>query len=274
MTAHPLRAPLLPRTPPVAANGGDPRTSDIVDGVYYPSSDGKPMAENTAQWTALVVDGAVLDCRYADDPNVLVAGDVLVYPRRGDPRNSVVPDILVAFGVPKRPHRPSYKVWVEGKAPDFVMEVASPGTWKEDRGRKWQAYEAMGVGEYWLFDPTGEFFDPPLEGYRLAEGRYVPVEALGEAPELVLASEVLGLHLRPGDGHVRFHDPATGEDLRTLLEEAAERRRESSAHRREAAARRRETAARRKAEEKAAQAHARVAELEALVRQLRGQSEP
>ena len=102
----------------------------------------------------------------------------------------------------------------------------------------------------------------------------MPVEALGEAPERVLASEALGLHLRPGDGHVRFHDPATGEDLRTLLEEAAERRRESSAHRREAAARRREAAARRKAEEEAAQAHARVAELEALVRRLRGQSEP
>ena len=89
----------------MAANGGDPRTSDVLDGVHYPSRDGKPMAENTAQWTALVVDGAVLDCRYADDPNVLVAGDVLVYPQRGNPRNSVAPDVLVAFGVPKRPHR-------------------------------------------------------------------------------------------------------------------------------------------------------------------------
>ena len=53
-------------------------------------------------------------------------------------------------------------------------------------------------------------------------------------------------------GPVRFHDPATGEDLRTLSEEAA---------------------ARLDAEQKAAQAHSRVAELEALVRQMRSQSE-
>ena len=253
MTAHPLRAPQLPRTPPVAANGGDPRTSDVLDGVYYPSRDGKPMAENTAQWTALVVDGAVLDCRYADDPDVLVAGDVLVYPQRGDPRNSVAPDILVAFGVPKRPHRPSYKVWVEGKAPDFVMEVGSPGTWEADKGPKKDIYAKMGVREYWLFDPTGELFDPPLLGFRLQRGKYVPLAACRGRSELVLASEVLQLELRPDNGHVRFHDPATGEDLPTPLEDAAERRREA--------------AARRKAE-------AKVAELEALVRQLRSRPAP
>ena len=240
-----MTAPSLRTSPRSVRNGADPRTLDIVDGVHYPSSDGKPMAENTAQWQALLVHGAVLDCRYRDDPDVLVAGDVLVYPQRGDPSRSVAPDVLVAFGVPKRPHRPSYKVWVEGKAPDFVMEVASPGTWKADRGWKRQAYAAMGVREYWLFDPTGEFFDPPLEGYRLERGGYVPVGACGGTPGLVLPSEALGLRLRPDDGYVRFHDPVTGEDLRTPAEEAAERRR----------------------------AEAKIAELETLVRQLRNQSE-
>ena len=241
-------APLLHTSIQSAANGADPRASDFAGGVYYPSSDGKPMSENVAQWKAVLADGAVLDCRYEDDPNVMVAGNVLVYPRRGNPCESVVPDLLVAFGVPKLPHRSSYKVWVEGKAPDFVMEVASPSTWQEDRGLKRDVYAAMGVREYWLFDPTSEFFDPPLEGYRLASGEYVPVNACCAAPDSMLPSEVLGLRLRPDDGHVRFRDPATGEDLRTLSEEAAERRRE--------------VAERRKAE-------AKVAELEALVRQLR-----
>ena len=236
-----------------AVNGADPRASDIVDGIYYPSSDGKPMAENVAQWRSVLADGSVLLGRYEDDPNVMVAGDVLVYPERGNPRKSVVPDLLVAFGVPKLPHRPSYKVWVEGKAPDLVMEVGSPGTWEADKGPKKEIYAGMGVREYWLFDPTGELFDPPLLGFRLKRGKYVPLAACRGRSELVLASAVLQLELRPDNGHVRFHDPATGEDLPTPLEDAAERRREA--------------AARRKAE-------AKVAELEALVRQLRSRPAP
>ena len=239
MTVTSLRA--LKRS---AVNGADPRTSDFVDGIHYPSSDGKPMAENVAQWRSVLRDGSVLECRYEDDPNVMVAGNVLVYPKRHTPKINVAPDLLVAFGVPKLPDRSSYKVWVEGKAPDFVMEVASPGTWEEDRGPKKATYAEMGVCEYWLFDPTGEFFDPPLEGCRLARDRYVPVAARRTSPALVLPSKVLGLELRPDAGHVRFHDPATGEDLRTHSEEAAAGR----------------------------EAQDRIAELEALVRRLRGPS--
>ena len=225
------------RTLDRSINGADPRTSDFVDGIHYPSRDGKPMTENVAQWRSVLDDGSVLICRYEHDPDVMVAGDVLIYPKQGHPRINVAPDLLVAFGVPKLPHRSSYKVWVEGKAPDFVMEVASPGTWEADRGSKKAAYAEMGVLEYWLFDPTATLFDPPLEGYRLQRGSYVPLVASG--PGLALPSNVLGLELRPDAGHVRFHDPATGEDLRTPLE-----------------------------------AEAKVAELEALVRQLRRQSAP
>ena len=79
-------------------------------------------------------------------------------------------------------------------------------------------------------------------------------------PGLALPSKALGLELRPDAGHVRFHDPATGEDLRTPLELKAESERQAAAHEREAAARRK--------------AEARVAELEAQIRQLRSQSAP
>ena len=232
MTASSLRT--LERS---AVTGTDPRTSDCVDGIHYPSRDGKPMTENVAQWRSVLDDASVLICRYEHDPDVMVAGDVLVYPKQGHPRINVAPDLLVAFGVPKLPHRSSYKVWVEGKAPDFVMEVASPGTWEADRGPKKAAYAEMGVREYWLFDPTATLFDPPLEGHRLQHGSYVPLVA--RRPGFALPSKVLGLELRPDAGHVRFHDPATGEDLRTPLE-----------------------------------AEAKIAELEALVRQLRSQPAP
>ena len=247
MTASSHRAIAQP-----AVNGDDPRTSDFVDGIHYPSCDGKPMSENAAQWWSVQDDGGVLRCRYAHDPDVLVVGDLLVYPKQGQPKINVAPDLLVALGVPRLPPRSSYKVWVEGKAPDFVMEVASPSTWEADRGPKKALYAEMGVREYWLFDPKGDFFDPPLEGYRLVRGNYRPLTPLPRQ-ELVLPSEVLGLELRPDVGHVRFHDPATGRDLRTFSEEKAVRRREA--------------AARRKAE-------ARVAELEAENRRLRSQSAP
>ena len=240
MTASSLRA--IARS---AVNGDDPRTSDFVDGIHYPSCDGKPMSENAAQWWSVQDDGAALRCRYAHDPDVLVVGDLLVYPKQGQPKINVAPDLLVALGVPRLPPRSSYKVWVEGKAPDFVMEVASPSTWEADRGPKKAIYAEMGVREYWLFDPKGDFFDPPLEGYRLVRGRYRLLTPL-RRPGLVLPSEVLGLELRPDAGHVRFHDPTTGEDLRTPLENEAGRKK----------------------------AEARVAELEAEIRQLRSQSAP
>jgi len=41
-------------------------------------------------------------------------------------------------------------------APDLVVEVLSPGTAKYDRQEKYQAYEANGVGEYWIVDPVYE----------------------------------------------------------------------------------------------------------------------
>ena len=43
------------------------------------------------------------------------------------------------------------------KAPDFVLEVVSRSTWREDVGRKRQVYERLGVPEYWQYDPTGEY---------------------------------------------------------------------------------------------------------------------
>ena len=64
-----------------------------------------------------------------------VSGDLLIYYEEGNPRVSVAPDVFVVFGVEDR-MRMNYKVWEEGKGPDFVLEVASPRTWREDVGRK------------------------------------------------------------------------------------------------------------------------------------------
>ena len=53
-------------------------------------------------------------------------------------------------------------------APDFVVEVLSKSTEKNDRGVKFDDYEAHGVGEYWLVDPEKQV----VEQYVLEDGRY------------------------------------------------------------------------------------------------------
>ena len=171
---------------------------------------------------------------------------------------------FVVFGVEDRV-RMNYKVWEEGKGPDFVLEVASPNTWREDVGRKRSVYARLGVREYFLFDPTGEHLTPPLQGFRLVDGAYERLSAVESIDRtLTLPSEVLGLELRTkAGGEIRFHDPATGEDLLSHAEAHAAWQEEAAVRREEAEARRaaelradREAAARRAAE-------ARVAELEA-----------
>ena len=221
--------------------------------VDYPSSDGKPMAENDAQLHAIHYAFGALSLHYRDRPDVYVSGDLLIYYEEGNPRVSVAPDTFVVFGVEDR-KRMNYKVWEEGKGPDFVLEVASPNTWREDMERKPGIYAGLGVREYFLFDPWGEHLAPRLQGYRLVDGTYERLPAVESIDRtLTLTSEVLGLELRAKGEEMRFHNPSTGE---TLL-----------SHGEEHAARREEAAARRAAE-------ARVAELEARVRVLEGTTEP
>ena len=233
--------------------------------VEYPSGDGKPMAENDAQLLAILYAIGALRVYYQDRDDVYVSGDLLMYYEEGNPKACVAPDVFVVFGVEDR-KRMRYLVWEEGKVPDFVLEVASKSTWREDLGPKRDIYARLGVKEYWMYDLTGEYFRPVLQGLRLAGGAYVRQLAVA-SPDgaLTLASETLGLELRAQGGEVRFRDPATGRVLRSQSEAEAGRREAETARRKEAAARRKEAAARREAESRADAAAAR-AEREAAAR--------
>ena len=217
----------------------------------YPSSDGLPLAENDWQLWAILDALGVLKIRYRDRPDVYVSGDLLIYYEEGNPRKSAAPDVFVVFGAANH-KRNVYKLWEEPKAPDFVLEVASKNTWREDLGRKRGLYAELGVREYWLFDPKDEYFDPPLQGLVLRERAYRALPALVENGARTIRSEVLSLDLRAESGKLRFRDPATGQYLKSHAEA-------TKALAEERAARDEATTALRSAE-------ARIAELEARLR--------
>lgn len=54
------------------------------------------------------------------------------------------------------------------QSPDLAVEVLSPSTVSNDRGRKMRTFHRFGVPEYWIVDPSAE----TIEIYRLAESAY------------------------------------------------------------------------------------------------------
>ena len=241
--------------------------------IEYPTSDGKPLAENDPQLHAIHYAFGALMLYYRERADVYVSADLLIYYEEGNPRVSVAPDVFVVFGVEDR-MRGNYKVWEEGKGPDFVLEVASPNTWREDVGPKRAVYARLGVREYLLYDPTGEHYSPRLQGYRLVDGTYERLPAVESIDRtLRIRSETLGLDLWARGDRMRFRDSSTGENLLSYVEEHAARREEAAARQEEAAAYRealarveQEATARQAALARAEAAEARVAELEARLR--------
>ena len=186
--------------------------------IHYPGSNGLPIAETRFQYDSLTYAAGALDVYFRGRPDVAVEGNRLLYYVEGDPRSRVAPDVFVVIGAPKRRRR-TYLLWEEPKGPDFVLEVTSWSTRRRDQGFKRDLYARLGVGEYWLFDPTGDWLDPPLEGHRLADGTYEPLAPIGiEGGERVLRSAVLGLDVYVDGEEIRFRDPATGHKLLTLEE--------------------------------------------------------
>ena len=207
----------------------------------------------------------------------LVAGDryLVVRPTRSL-AGSRYPDLLVAFDVDPAAYKASngYIISDQGKPPDWVMEVASRSTGEIDVGEKRGDYAALGIGEYWRFDETGEHHGAKLAGDRLVDGEYVALD-IEELPDGGLQgySPALDLRLRWEHGQLVFHDPATGRPIATLADEraradTAERQREIERQTRNAAEA--ELAAEREARnaerEARAAAEARVRELEDLLR--------
>jgi Uma2 family endonuclease len=177
--------------------------------IYYPESDGQPMAETDLHRDEMYDLIHALRRRYWDVPDVYVTGNLFFYYVQGDPRAVVAPDVFLVHGVTKRQRR-TYKLWEEGRAPSLVLELTSDSTRDEDVSRKKLCYERLGVEEYFLHDPYQDYLDPALQGFRLVNGRYQRIEPeAGDA----LRSLTTGLLLRTEGPRLRLVDAVTGERL-------------------------------------------------------------
>ena len=84
---------------------------------------------------------------------------------------------------------------------------------------KRERYARLGVREYFVFDPAGEYSEPALQGYRLDRARYEPLAGLGP---LAVRSRVLGLDLwEDSECDLRMRGAATGEKPRSAEESVA-----------------------------------------------------
>ncbi|HIK43108.1 Uma2 family endonuclease [Thermoleptolyngbya sp. M55_K2018_002] len=180
-----------------------PETAPSPPPVVYPSSDGKPLAETYIHLYAIIVTLEVLK-QYLKGQRATVLADQFLYYAQGFPRLRVAPDVMVIQNV-EPGGRDSYKIWEEGEVPAVIFEMTSSSTARHDETFKYTLYEQLGVQEYWLFDPKGEWIPEQLRGYRLHREVYEPITDGRSA--------VLNLRLHPDGELIAFYREDTGEKL-------------------------------------------------------------
>ena len=134
-----------------------------------------------------------------------------------DPNNlnvRVSPDVYLVFGVDAEAIRPRrlYLPWEVGKPPDFALEIASKSTSMVDINRKPGIYAAIGVPEFWRFDPSGgQYYGEPLWGGQLVDGAYQILPSTTEPDGILkIYSPLLEISICWDDGWPLLYDPATG----------------------------------------------------------------
>ncbi|MEL6553709.1 MAG: Uma2 family endonuclease [Cyanobacteria bacterium J06621_11] len=184
-------------------------TEDFSDyAELYPDSDGKPMADNTKQFRWIVTIKENLERLFSEDENVFIAGDLLWYPVKGQPKVRQAPDVLVVFGRPKG-DRGSYQQWKEANvSPQVVFEILSPGNRSGEMLRKLNFYQRYGVEEYYIYDPDSN----ELTGFQRSGRVLQLIEEMSG-----WMSPQLKIRFQPGEETLTIYRP-DGEKFLTFVE--------------------------------------------------------
>lgn len=236
--------------------------------VYYPETDGKPMAETDVHRDLMNDLIQELKDHFRARPDVYVSGNLLVYYVEGEPKKCFAPDVFVVKGVGGHERR-IYKLWEEGRAPEVVFEITSRGTYREDWQKKWHLYANLGVREYYIYDPEYDSLPDGLFAYRLGDDEFVEADMT----EGRIFSPALGLELVDTGETLRLRDPESGDFLMRRRELANARRDAEAALRLSETARRDADAALDEAETRLREEVARAERLAARLRELGVESE-
>jgi Uma2 family endonuclease len=177
--------------------------------IEYPESDGLPRAETDLHRKIMTYVIERLSARYADRKDVYVSGNLLVYYEKGQWGISLSPDCMVVFSVPPGDRR-IFKTWEEGAYPTVVFEITSKATQREDMFKKFRVYESIWrVKELFLFDPTEDYLDPSLIGYRMNRGELRQLKPTDGR----LKSTELGITLERDGTRLVLRDAKSGKEL-------------------------------------------------------------
>ena len=168
---------------------------NIIPEIIYPIEDGEPLAESYEHLRAIFNIFSALT-QYLSSQQALVLSNQFLFYSQGYPKLRVAPDVMVIFDVAPG-GRPNYKIWEEGQVPKVIFEITSPSTRRQDQGLKYDLYEQLGVAEYWLFDPKGEWIPEKLKGYKLHRDTYELIENN--------TSQALQLELRIEGQYIGFY---------------------------------------------------------------------
>ena len=223
-----------------------------------------------------------LEVHLGNPDTTLVLGEVSVAPSAAASKEHRRPDLIVSFNCdPELAIRQDgYAIDLQGKPPDFALEVASKTTGIIDETEKRIDYAAYGIREYWRYDQTGgDYHKEALAGDRLVDGEYKPLDIDWlDANRCRGYSAVLDLYVCWEYGNLRWYDHHAGEYLLTFFDEREMRLQETFARQQaemraeqEAFARRQEAFAREQAELRAAQEARARQQAEAENRRLRAE---
>ncbi len=127
-------------------------------------------------------------------------------------------------------------------------------------------YEMMGVQEYFLFDPTSDYLESSLQGYRLIDGQFREISPIDGRLRCLPLGVVLSVH----DQALQIFDFETGVEQLTEAEfEQSARLQAEQGRERERLAKEREREAREREQVARVAAEDRVRELEEELRRLK-----
>lgn len=158
-----------------------------------------------------------------DRPDRLAGSEIPLGPSARNHFDVRVPDLIVALDcdVERVIAERGYSLESQGKPPDFILDIAPGFAFRSDYAARRLDFARYGVREYWRFDGGDCGSAPALEGERLVNGNYEPINVDWLDAERARAwgySQVLRLYVCLEYANLRFYSPERESHLLTYQE--------------------------------------------------------